>query len=1049
MTMTNEATDHIMPYNSLNSQYDQSILNSIDPDVHYYNDANNNCTKYYHDSSFRAQFEHSQYLSCFHLNIRSLPENYVKLMAYMDNLSVSMKILALSETWIKPHHINYKIPHYNIEQDYRSRKRGGGVCMYIHESLQYKIRDDLKIGDDPECINSIFIEIDRTSINSKRNIVVACVYRPPWVDLTMFNEALTQTLDVLVTEDKHTFILGDLNIDISHDATTNLSIEGVKNTFSSYHYYPLINSPTRVTDHSSTIIDNIYCNVPQPCNMCDVGILRPDISDHHAIFCMIKYTMSKRDKSILTKRHFTKKNIAIFRAYLREITWNCVLYANSTQESFTCFQGVIDLYFEKSFPKQTFTMNYETRLSWMTDILRKDISLKNKLHVISINCPADKIMKSVARIKRNHTNSLLKNAEIEYYSNQLEMNKCDIVKTWKTMKTIIGKNCDNTKKKLNFVINNEIISDNDIVASEFNHFFVSIGPELASCISCTVNPLSYVNYVQNSIVIQFVSQFEIRSIISKLKNSSPGWDEIPAQYAKLCIDYYIEPLTHVINMSLIEGIFPSELKLAKVVPVFKGGDSSNISNYRPISVLSFFSKIFEKVMYNYVLNFMEKNKVLYKHQFGFRQNHSCQQAIITLIEKITSCLDTGDLVIGVFIDLKKAFDTVNHKILLKKLHAYGIRGSFYRWFESYLSDRSQYVTYNGCKSKTECIACGVPQGSILGPLLFIIYMNDICNVSNLLFTILYADDTCVLLNGKDLIELYNALNVELALLVTWLKSNKLSLNVKKSYYIIFHRARLKLTDSNCLICMDQCNLNRTLTLKYLGIILDSKITWIPHITYVKNKISKGIGIIYKARNYLDRKSLINLYHSYVYPYLTYCIEAWGNASNCHLDQLYLIQKRIIRIITYSDYNISSDTLFRRLDILPLHKLVYNRIGMMMYKFANNLLPDVMNDLYITNNSIHSHYTRQCNMLHINKGNLNVYTHSFKFTSAHIWNFLQSKFNVNVSIAKFKKVFKAFLHDNNIHRLYTILRREAEEVYTILRREGEEVYTILRRDGEEV
>ena len=228
-------------------------------------------------------------------------------------------------------------------------------------------------------------------------------------------------------------------------------------------------------------------------------------------------------------------------------------------------------------------------------------------------------------------------------------------------------------------------------------------------------------------------------------------------------------------------MFPSELKLAKVVPIFKAGASNKITNYRPISVLTFFSKVFEKIIYNHLIDFMDHNDILYGYQFGFRKGHSTQQAIITLVNKIISCLDNGDLVIGVFLDLKKTFDTVDHKILLKKLYAYGVRDVALKLLESYLSDRYQYVVYDNQKSETLSITCGVPQGSILGPLLFIIYMNDLCNVSKLLFTVLYADDTCAVLNGKSLNLIVETVNAELQLLSTWLKSNKLSLNTTKTY----------------------------------------------------------------------------------------------------------------------------------------------------------------------------------------------------------------------------------------------------------------------------
>ena len=224
------------------------------------------------------------------------------------------------------------------------------------------------------------------------------------------------------------------------------------------------------------------------------------------------------------------------------------------------------------------------------------------------------------------------------------------------------------------------------------------------------------------------------------------------------------------------------------------------------------------------------------------------------------------------------------------MYAYGIRGALLKWFESYLTGRTQYVAFNGTNSDIHYVKCGVPQGSILGPLLFILYMNDICSVSKLLFTLLYADDTCVMLSGKDLNDLIAVFNVELISLCDWLKSNKLSLNTQKTFFMVFHRARLKSANCNELI-IDNASITRVYSAKYLGIIIDVKFNWIEHITYINNKISKAIGIMYKARQYLNKSSLVNLYYSYVYPYLTYCIEVWGCAYPTHLQCLFLLQKK--------------------------------------------------------------------------------------------------------------------------------------------------------------
>ena len=373
---------------------------------------------------------------------------------------------------------------------------------------------------------------------------------------------------------------------------------------------------------------------------------------------------------------------------------------------------------------------------------------------------------------------------------------------------------------------------------------------------------------------------------------------MPASILKQCLDTYIDPLTYLINLSINQGIFPDELKIAKVLPIYKSDDKHLIQNYRPISVLPFFSKIFEKIILNHLENFIESNNILYDNQFGFRKNHSTTHAIITLVEKVSKALDTGKIVVGVYLDLKKAFDTIDHQIVFKKLYAIGIRGNIHDWFKSYLNNREQFVSYNNVQSETKPISHGVPQGSILGPLLFIIYLNDFSRASDILFSILFADDTTVLIEGSSYNNITTILNKELIKIDTWLQANKLTVNTKKTHYMIFHRARLKPT-INVFIRQDKISLTRST--QFLGIIIDDKLKWTEHIAYVKNKISKSSGILSKARNYIDKKTLKQFYYSFVYPYLIYGIEIWGNASNIHLDPIIKLQKRCVRIITFSNY----------------------------------------------------------------------------------------------------------------------------------------------------
>ena len=392
------------------------------------------------------------------------------------------------------------------------------------------------------------------------------------------------------------------------------------------------------------------------------------------------------------------------------------------------------------------------------------------------------------------------------------------------------------------------------------------GPKLSEKIDSSVNPLKYVKCNKTHIKLPYISEDEISRTINSLKNASAGWDNIPTFVVKKVSKHIIRPLTYLINKSIEQGIFPDEFKVAKVFPIYKSGDKKCISNYRPISVLSFFFKVIEKGMYNHLIDFIDDNNILSKHQFGFRKNHSTNHAGIALVDKISTALDMGKVAIGCFIDLKKAFETVNHFILINKLRKYGIHGNILEWFISYLDNRKQYVFYNGSKSNDQYISCGVPQGSILGPLLFILYINDLSNISESLTSILFADDTTVIVESDSVSDAIALMKLELIKLnIFWLQANKLTLNTTKTHYMVFDRGKKQ--SGNNLLTLNNKSIDYVKFTKFLGVIIDEQLNWLNPISYVKNKISKGFGIILRARKFsLKKRSRISIMPLYYFTF---------------------------------------------------------------------------------------------------------------------------------------------------------------------------------------
>ena len=436
----------------------------------------------------------------------------------------------------------------------------------------------------------------------------------------------------------------------------------------------------------------------------------------------------------------------------------------------------------------------------------------------------------------------------------------------------------------------------------------------------------------NSLFFTPCTSEEVLKITSSLKPStSSGVNGISSNLSKQIIPEIIDVLIHIFYCSLSTGIVPSKLKIAKVNPVFKSGDKHKFTNYRPISILPSISKLLEKVVYNRIYDFITNHKILSPNQFGFRKKHSTYMAINNLYDIITNAIDRKLHTVGIFLDLSKAFDTLDHSILLQKLNHCGIRGISNDWIKNYLKGRHQFVVYDKTSSVTNTIHCGVPQGSILGPLLFLLYINDLPKCSSSLDFILFANDTNIICSNDDPDTLETVLNKDLHIISNWFKLNKLSLNVTKTNYMIFKNKYSPATSIDVNILIDNNQLSQVKTTKFLGVLIDDNLSWKTHTTHVCNIISKYNGIIRKVRHFLPSDFLPTLFNTLVYPYINYCAIIWADNNNSHRDSILLLQKRIVRTCTNSMWLELTNPLFQSLNTLKiqdyiLFKLVFSCIN---------------------------------------------------------------------------------------------------------------------------
>lgn len=800
----------------------------LDPDENYYTIKPVSSIYSLPDSLTNVNGGNHHLISMMHINCRSIQSKIPRIESLLASMSID--ILAVSETWLDSDSADaISIPGYKFEHKCRATGRGGGVGFFIKQNLTYCLFQLPHACSSHTTYESIFIYL-LTEDGSR--FMAGSIYRPPGSCMDIFNQEWETLLSTIQSKAKDIFILGDFNIDLLKSQDHKLT--GIfYNMMTSFHFLPTISQPTRITISSATLIDNIFAN-------CISKIVKPtilveDLSDHLPVLVWADLTpmrfVSSTNNSTRIFDSYSKER---FKSILTECDWSSTIEAcdnHDVSSAYELFNANVTTAYNLAFPiKPKRVRQTIYRKPWMTAALLKSSRNKNKLYLAFINNPTP-ANKNKYTAYKNRFKSLCKKSEKTFYSAEFTRYSKDLKNTWITIKSILKtKQHDSLIKCVNS--NGSKITDNAHMAELFNNYFTNIADEVVTKIPSPSKPATF--YLDppslTSFAIYPTSAEEVLALSTTLKTTqSTGPDDLNPSVMKPLLSIIAKPLAEIINCSLTTGIVPGPMKIAKVTPIYKQGNSEEVTNYRPISILPYFSKLLEKVMYVRLYNYIVTRGILYESQHGFQHGHSTLMSLLSVHDTIAAAIDRKEYAIGIFLDVAKAFDSVNHDILLLKLENLGIRGVTLAWFRSYLTGRYQQVKCNNHLSSLNLVKHGVPQGSILGPLLFLLFVNDLPNASSALHFYLFADDTNIFASNKSYEKLVQQLNLELVHVNDWFAANKLSLNIKKTNYILFssHRKKLPLTEIPLLI--NNTPVPRVTSIKFLGVLIDSHLTWNDHI----------------------------------------------------------------------------------------------------------------------------------------------------------------------------------------------------------------------------
>lgn len=948
-------------------------------------------------------------ITILHQNIRSLRENFNSLKIFLDSLAHLPDVICLTEIWISECELTcYTIDGYNQFANC-STQRAGGTAVFV--SVQFQALSTTLRMLSADAIKITF-DLDRDV-----SLSVISIYRLHSGTVPVFLEELEQIL--FSCKDKNVIIVGDMNLCILENTQ---NVYDYQLLMSTNGFDQLVNTPTR----GRRCLDHIYLRARDKI-IYSTTVIPSGRSDHDLVVCNLRLDSCDKSQLLGNDIHLFKKiDYDMLNQLLKNTNWDIVFQQTNVSCAYDTFLQILKQVISLSTFVKRRVSGIKLLKPWITVELCQRQKYRNKLYKKFKKSPHNLRLARHFHCFSNKLKQDMNKQKESYYLNLFCKNKKDVKKQWLTVDEIIG--LKSKHKQLDLIRAYEephdLVQGHKQIATEFNNYFISVINDLRNNLDNTINfdsnsfntnfPLTR---VLDSFFITPTDINEVSNIIKSLNsNKCPGIDGISAFLLKVVNQHISHVLTYIFNLSFESGMFPESLKTAIVIPLFKKGDKTDINNFRPISLLSCFSKILEKIVKKRLLNFLNKNNFFSQNQFGFIEKKSTEDALLKFFKEIFDGLNSSSVVAGIFVDITKAFDSVDYDIMLLKLENAGIRGLPLSWFRSYLCNRMQCVRVNDQLSSCVSIPCGVPQGSVLGPILFIIYINNLCSGRFFGKLTCFADDTALSYSVKSVDELGVHMQSDLNFLKLWFTKSKMALSSKTKFIRFNFRSKnepqcniyfkcssclLKLLDVSCSNCV---NIEQVSSIKYLGIVVDENCNWKEHISLVRVHMYKFLRKIYYLKFVCPISVLKSVYYALVNSKLQYGIVFWGGTYFSSVKSICIAQKKIIRQVFRVNRYEHTFPLFKKLGILPLrHFFVYRTMRAFFIRGGQT----------ISNSLIYSDRLRSRNMVVLPKANFEAFKRSFTFISLRIFNKLPLNVTNSMNLNTFLKELKfwLFTYDN--------------------------------------